>query len=53
MKTRSSTDRHRQHNYLSQDPSKSRRGFRSAGRAVMGKFNDIWIALVRFVRWLP
>jgi hypothetical protein len=53
MKNRSSTNRHRQHNYLSYDPSKSRRVFRSTGRAVIGKFNDIWIALVRFVRWLP
>ena len=53
MTTRSSTGRDRQHIYLSYDPSESRRVFRSTGRAVIGKFNDIWIALVRLVRWLP
>jgi hypothetical protein len=53
METRSSTNRHRQPNYLSYDPSKSRRAFRSTGRSIIGKFNDIWIALMRFLRWLP
>jgi hypothetical protein len=53
MEPRSSTNRHRQPKNLSCDLSKSRRVFRSTGGAVIGKFNDIWIALMRFLRWLP